>query len=158
MTATEPTAIHDTFVIERSYPQSPDRVFAAFANPDRKRRWYAEGDHEILEFKMDFRIGGSDRLHYRFNAGHPIAGSEIVNESSYADIVPGKRIIMTSRMSRDGKPITITLLTLEFLPSETGTDLLLTNQGTFTGWPQGAAMIQQGWKGLVERLAKELAQ
>src|ERR1700751_5458899 len=158
MTATEPSTIHSTFVIERSYPQSPNRVYSAFAQPARKRRWYAEGDHEIQEFEMEFRVGGSERLRYRFKEGHPIAGSEIANESTYQDIVPEKHIVMAQKMSLNGKPITIALLTFEFLPSETGTDLVLTNQGTFIDWPEGAKMIEQGWRALVDRLGKELAQ
>ena len=158
MTATEPSTIHSTFVIERSYPQSQDRVYSAFAQPARKRRWYAEGDHEIQEFEMEFRVGGSERLRYRFKEGHPIAGSEIANESTYQDIVPEKHIVMAQKMSLNGKPITIALLTFEFLPSENGTDLVLTNQGTFIDWPEGAKMIEQGWRALVDRLGKELAQ
>jgi uncharacterized protein YndB with AHSA1/START domain len=157
MTAAEPTTIHDTFVVERNYPQSPERVFGAFAQLERKRRWYAEGGHEIKEFAMDFRIGGSERFHYRFKEGHPIAGSEIVNESGYYDIVPNQRIVVTSKMSLNGKPISVTLVTLEFLPSGTGTDLLLTNQGTYVDWPEGAKMLEHGWTGLFERLGKELA-
>ena len=39
----EPSVTHATFVIERSYPKAPGRVFAAFADPDKKRRWFAEG-------------------------------------------------------------------------------------------------------------------
>ena len=35
---------HSTFVIERSYPTTPERVFAAFADPAKKRRWLAEGE------------------------------------------------------------------------------------------------------------------
>ena len=39
MTAqTAASAVHNTFVVERSYSQSPERVFAAFAQPARKRR------------------------------------------------------------------------------------------------------------------------
>ena len=89
----ERSVIHSSFVVERSYPQPPERVFAAFAQPARKRRWYAEGDHEIQEFEMEFRVGGGERLRYRFKEGHPIAGSEISNESTYQDIAAESRIL-----------------------------------------------------------------
>ena len=151
----EPSVTHSTFAVERSYPQPPDRVFAAFAQPARKRRWYAEGDHEIQEFEMEFRVGGSERFRYRFKEGHPIAGSEITNESAYQDIVPEKRIVITSKMSLNGKAISIALVTLEFLSSGAGTDLVLTNQGTFVDWPEGAQMIEQGWRSLLDRLRTE---
>ena len=42
-----------TFVIERSYPATPERVFGAFADPTRKRRWFVEGDgHEVEHYEM----------------------------------------------------------------------------------------------------------
>jgi len=157
MTATEPSTIHNTFVIERKFPQLPKRVFSAFAQPALKRRWYAEGDHEIQEFRMDFRVGGSEQFRYRFKEGHPIAGSVIANESVFQDIEDDKRIVMTSRMSLNGKPIVVMLATFEFVPSETGTDLILTHQGAYIDWPDGVKMIEMGWRGLIERLAKELA-
>jgi uncharacterized protein YndB with AHSA1/START domain len=157
MNATETGTIHSTFVIERNFPWSPSRVFAGFSQPALKRRWYAEGDHEIEDFAMDFRVGGSESLRYLFREGHPIAGSEIANESAYQDIVEEKRIVMTSRMSLNGKPIAVMIATFEFVPAEDGTDLILSHQGTYIDWPDGAKMIEMGWRGLVERLLKELA-
>ncbi len=150
------TAIHSTFVIERSYPQSPERVYAAFAQPARKRRWYAEGDHEIQEFEMEFRVGGTERFRYRFTEGHPIAGSEIANESTYQDIAPENRIVTTTRMSLNRKPILVAVLTLEFVRSEAGSNLVLTNQGTYIEWPDGPAMLEHGWRTLFDRLEKDL--
>src|SRR5579863_10247486 len=111
------STIHSTFVVERNYPQPPERVFAAFSQPARKRRWYAEGDHEIQEFEMEFKVGGAERFHYRFKEGHPIAGSEIANESTYQDITPENRIVSTTRMSLNGKPILVAVVTIEFVPS-----------------------------------------
>jgi uncharacterized protein YndB with AHSA1/START domain len=151
------TVVHSTFVIERNYPQPPERVFGAFAQPARKRRWYAEGDHEIQEFEMEFRVGGSERFSYRFKEGHPIAGSAIANESTYQDIVADKRIVTTTRMSLNGKPILVAVLTIEFVASSSGTNLVFTNQGTFIDWPDGPGMIEHGWRALFDRLGKDLA-
>lgn len=158
MTATETGTIHNTFVIERNFAQSASRVFSAFAQPALKRRWYAEGDHEIQDFHMDFRLGGIERFRYRFKEGHPIAGSEIANESVYHDIVEEKRIVMTTRMALNGKPILVMITTFDFLPANQGTDLILTHQGTYIDWPDGVKMIEAGWKHLVGRLQETLAQ
>jgi uncharacterized protein YndB with AHSA1/START domain len=158
MTATESKPIHSTFVIERNFPQRPARVFSAFAQPALKRRWYAEGDHEILDFHMDFRLGGSERFRYRFKQGHSIAGSEIANESTYQDILEEKRLVMTTRMSLNSKPILVMISTFEFVPAEQGTDVILTHQGTYIDWPEGVKMIEAGWNGLIDRLQKDLAQ
>ena len=153
----EPNVNHSTFVVERAYPQSPARVFASFAQAGRKRRWYAEGEHEIQEYDLDFRVGGAEHFRYRFKEGHPIAGSEINNESMYQDIVPEQRIVFTQKMSLNGKQVSVAVITLEFLPAGEGTDLVLTNQGTYVGWPDGAKMVEMGWNGLLDRLRGDVA-
>ncbi len=149
--------IHNTFVVERSYPQPPERVWAAFAQPNRKRRWYAEGNHEICEFEMEFKEGGSERFRYRFKAGHPLAGMEIANRTNYEVILPDQRIVTSSTMLLDGKPVSVSLITFEFAPSDTGTNLICTHQGVFFEGSGGPEMREAGWRSLFERLAKEMA-
>ena len=41
---TEPSVIHDTFAIERTYPAPASRVFAAFATKEAKDAWGDTGD------------------------------------------------------------------------------------------------------------------
>ncbi len=103
---------------------------------------------------MDFRLGGSEQFRYRFKEGHPIAGSEIANESTYQDISEEKRIVMTTRMSLNGKPIVVTIATFEFVPAEKGTNVILTHQGTYIDWPDGVKMIEAGWNGTYGSAAK----
>ena len=153
----EPNVNHSTFVVERTYLQSPARVFGSFAEAGRKRRWYAEGDHEIQEYDLDFRVGGAERFRYRFKEGHPIAGSEIDNESIYQDIVPEQRIVLTQKMSLNGNPVSVAVITLEFLAAAGGTELVLTNQGTYVDWPEGAKMVEMGWNSLLDRLRGDVA-
>ena len=82
----------------------------------------------------------------------------IANESVYQDIEADKRIVMTTKMSLNGKTIVVMLATFEFVPAEKGTDVILTHQGAYIDWPDGVRMIEVGWNGLIDRLHKELAQ
>jgi uncharacterized protein YndB with AHSA1/START domain len=151
------SVIHSTFVLERSYPTAPERVFAAFADPAKKRRWFLEGgNNEVLEFEMDFRVGGSERARILYKEG-PIQGMTISNDIRYQDIVPNSRVVNTYNMTLGDKRISVSLVTLELAPTETGTDLILTHQGAYFEGADGPQMREQGWRHLLERLAKELA-
>jgi uncharacterized protein YndB with AHSA1/START domain len=64
---TERSVIHDTFVIERTYPAGPSRVFAAFASREAKDAWADTGDIAVAEpatgpAEFDFRVGGHERF------------------------------------------------------------------------------------------------
>ncbi len=151
------SVIHSTFVIERSYPTAAEQVFAAFADPAKKRRWFLEGGkNEVLEFEMDFRVGGSERARILHREG-PIQGMTISNDIRYQDIVPNSRIVAAYAMTLGDKRISASLVTFELLPTDTGTDLILTHQGAYFEGADGPQMREEGWRHLLERLAKELA-
>ena len=87
---TDRAVIHSTFSLERVYQASPDRVFAAWADPAAKARWFSpNGPH-----KLDFRVGGQEVNHARSPGGQDISF-----ESHYHDIVADKRIAYTSTLS-----------------------------------------------------------
>jgi uncharacterized protein YndB with AHSA1/START domain len=152
------SVIHNTFSIERSYPSSPGRVFSAFAEAAKKRRWFADGEsHQVEEFEMDFRVGGSERLRYRFKEGTPFKGVVVTSEGSYQDIVPDRRIVTASAMALGDARISASLVTVELLPTGKGTDLICTHQGAFFEGSDGAQIRETGWRKLLEQLAAELA-
>jgi uncharacterized protein YndB with AHSA1/START domain len=156
----EQSVIHSTFVIERSYPVAPEKVFAAFSDPAKKRRWYAGGErgetHHVEEFEMDFRVGGKESTRYRMNESTPFPGTILANVGNYHEIAPNRRIINASTMSLGERPISVSLVTFEFLKTEKGTDLIFTHQGVFFEMSGGEEMRKQGWQKLFDQLAKEL--
>ena len=148
-----PSVIHSTFVIEHTYPVAPERAFAAFADPEQKRRWFTAGDHHKVEhYELDFRVGGKERACLRFNEGTPIAGKLCVNDIGYLDIVPDSRIVFASAMVIGDKCVSASLATVEFLPSAGGTDVVFTHQGVFFEGSGGPEMREAGWRKLLSRL------
>jgi uncharacterized protein YndB with AHSA1/START domain len=156
----QPSAVHDTFILERHFPKTPDKVFAALSTLAQRRRWFAEGDnHEVEQFHSDFRIGGFETLRCRFKADAPapVAGRRLTNEGIFQDIVPDRRIIMAHVMSLDDTRISASLVTVELLAGENGTDLILTHQGTFLEGSGGPRMREVGWQTLLNKLASEVS-
>jgi uncharacterized protein YndB with AHSA1/START domain len=153
-----PPVVHNTFVIERDYPAAPARVFAAFADPARKRRWYAENaNHEIETFEMDFRIGGAERTRYRFGDKTPFPGAILASDGRLEDMAPDRRLVFSSSMTLGDHRISTTLVTIELRPEGDGTRLVCTHQGVFYEGSGGPQMREDGWRVLFDRLAGEVA-
>ena len=149
---TERSITHATFVIERDYDAAPARVFAAFADPAAKRRWFAEGEGwEIDSFDVDFRVGGYERSRFRYQGG-PL----IRNDTVYQDIVPDRRIIIAYTMVVGETPISASLATVELAPSGAGTRLKFTEQGAYLDGHDDVAGREHGTRGLLDKLDEEL--
>ena len=151
-------AVHDTFVITRSYPVAPSRAFRAFSDPALKRRWFTDGKSQNTEvFEMDFRVGGADRQVYRMTEATPFPGVGLTNEGAYQDIIPDRRIVLASTMTLGERRISSALVTFEFLPTAQGVDILCTHQAAFYEGADGPQMRQEGWNKLFDALGANLA-
>jgi len=145
---TERSVTHATFVIERTYPASPARVFAAWSSRDAKTRWFqGPAEWERSEHELDFRVGGRERV-----SGGPKGGPVHHFEARYQDIVPNQRIISSYDMRFDDKRISVSLATVEFKPAGTGTRLIYTEQGAFLDGYDDAGSREHGTRGLLDKL------
>ncbi|HTF89219.1 MAG TPA: SRPBCC family protein [Planctomycetota bacterium] len=159
MSTQDLSTVHHTFVVERSYPQSRARVFAALSTAASVRRWYVEGPKRKVEsFEMDFRVGGAERSVLTYTGGTPMDGVTFVNEGHYLDIVSMERVVMASAMTAGERRISASLLTFELVDQGNGgTALVFTHQGVFFEGGDGPQMREAGWCTLLDRLAAHLA-
>jgi uncharacterized protein YndB with AHSA1/START domain len=149
---TLPDAIHGTFVIERKYPHSPKKVFAAFTDKAKKRRWQVEGEGFSIEsFEMDFREGGREFSSFRY-----LGGPLITMDAMYQDIVADRRIVFVYSMAMEEKRMSTSLTTIELIPEGAGTLVKFTEQDAYLDGNDGRKDREEGTRGLLEMLAKEL--
>lgn len=148
----ERTTRHDTFTIERLYDASAARVFAAWSDPVRKRRWFVEGDGFTIDaYELDFREGGLERTRFRFGDGPPMT-----NDAYFHDIVPERRIVCSYAMTAAGKRFSVSLATLELEARGARTLLRYTEQAAFFDGLDHVDSRRQGCVELLEKLAGEL--
>jgi hypothetical protein len=61
-------------------------------------------------------------------------------------------------MSLDGRPFSVSLATIELIPAQADTDLILTHQGSYFQGADGPEMRKDGWEHLMNKLVKELGE
>ena len=147
------TTQHATFTVERLYDAPVALTYSAWANPQRKARWFAgtpgEWDMEIREF--DFRVGGRERLRGRWKNG---TVSDF--QATYYDIVPEQRIMWVYDMYIDTRRISVSLATAHFKAEDGKTRLTFTEQGAFLDGYDDAGSRERGTRVLLERVAEAL--
>ena len=142
------SAHHATFVIERDYAASPARVFAAWAEPKARARWFVGPDEwEKSDHKLDFRVGGRESV-----SGGPSRGPVHVFNAVYQDIVPNERIVYTYDTHLDKWRISVSLATVELKLAKNGTRMIFTEQAVFLDGIDGPAAREQVTRDLLDNL------
>ncbi|MGA9852410.1 MAG: SRPBCC family protein [Gammaproteobacteria bacterium] len=144
---------HTTFVIERIYDATPTQVFAAWATPEAKARWFGgtAGKWKELERAFDFRVGGRERLKgvWENETPHDF-------DACYQDIVADQRIVYTYDMHINDKRISVSLSTVELKPAGKATRLTYTEQAVFLDGYDDAGSREHGTRELLDKLEAAL--
>jgi uncharacterized protein YndB with AHSA1/START domain len=149
--AAERSTTHSTFVIERTYDASPQRVFDAWADPAAKAQWFGPSDKP--DYSLDFRVGGLEH----FTAQGP-DGARYTLDAVYQDIVPGRRIIHAYDMHREDVRISVSLAAIEIEAHGDGARLTLTEHGVYLDGHDTPEQREHGTNVMIDALATYLLQ
>jgi len=147
-TVGERSTVHSTFVIERSYDASPERVFDAWSQEAAKAHWFGPPEKPPGTYSLDFRVGGREHL----AIAAPTPADSYRFDGVYLDIVPGRRIVYCYDMHRGEERISVSLATVEIEPDGAGTRLTLTEQGVFLDELDTPAAREHGTRELMDVL------
>jgi uncharacterized protein YndB with AHSA1/START domain len=148
------TVAHATFHLERRYDAPVARVWRALTDEAAKAKWFAGPPErwELIERRMDVRVGGSERLKGRWEGG-------VVStfDAVYHDVVPNERLVYGYTMHLGDKKISVSLATLQLKAEGGRTTLMVTEQGAFLDGYDDAGSREQGTGHLLDALGASLA-
>lgn len=132
---------HVTFAIERNYNASPERVFAAWADPAVKFQWFPKAE------EFDFRVGGRE-----ISRGGPSGGPIHTFDACYQEIVQNNRIVYTYTLDTGENRTSVSVTTVEIKPGDSGTQLIYTEQGAFFDGHDTPEQREHGTKYMLDKL------
>ena len=138
---------HSTFVIERQFAAPVARVFAAWSDPEKKRRWSScHADWRELEYRLEFRVEGAEvsRVMRPDGVIHAVKGR-------FLDIVPAERIVYVYDMTVGGACISVSLVTVVLAAAGAKTNMTFTEQVAFL---DGHADVEERREGTEVGLAR----
>jgi uncharacterized protein YndB with AHSA1/START domain len=139
-----------TLKLERLIAAPPERVFAAWTQPELLNQWSSPPGISIEGGDLDLRVGGVWRVVMRAEDG-----STREAFGTYREIVPPTRLVYTHAWHVGGGTTPVTALTVEFRREGTSTRLLLTQTGFES--PESRDGHRIGWSSSIDNLDKLFA-
>ncbi len=144
------TPMANTLRVVRTVAASPERVFAAWTKREQVALWTCPDPSASVNVEIDLRVGG----HYSI-CMH-VEGGPFTAHGKYREVDPPRRLAYTWGWKEEAHAMKVeTLVTVEFVPVEGGTEIRLTHEG----FPAAAdrAGHEEGWTICVGRLAEMVA-
>ena len=147
---------HGQFTLERTYPATAERVYAAWSELGAKSHWFTgpEGWRELRR-EIDFRVGGQEILQGRFGNDRTT-----LYTARFHALAPAQRMVFVYDMHLSEVHHSTSLATVELVPASGGTLLRFTEQVAFldgTDGREGTASRERGTAVHLDRLSRYLA-
>lgn len=138
-------AAKPSLTLQRHYPVAPEKVWRAWTDAEALKRWWGPGPGEPVSLaELDVRVGGRFRIVFGGPDGkmHECAGV-------YQEVVPNRKLVFTWCWPNT-TPERISVVTIEFRGSPTGTDLVFNHAQLFD--EKARDDHQRGWTSVLEKL------
>ena len=142
-------AVKPSLTVKRRFNAAPDKVFAAWTDPEKVKRWMGPGEVKVLSAESDLRSGGRYRWLMQAPDGeqHDVSGV-------YREVIANEKLVFT--WAWKSTPERESLVTVTFKPDGAGTLMTLTHEQFFD--EDARDRHQYGWNGAMEKLEKYFAQ
>ena len=131
--------------VTRRFGASAERVFDAFLDPDRARRFmFATPTGQVVRAEVDARVGG------RYTFTDRRDGEDVEHVGEYLVIDRPRRLVFSFSVAKhtaDADRVSI-----DIVPLETGCELTLTHEMK-PEWAEYAGRTEQGWADILAGLA-----
>lgn len=91
-----------------------------------------------------------------YSSGGPPEGPVFTFDACYQEIVPEERIVYSYTLDSDDKRISVSITTVELIPTEDGTKLVFTEQGAFLDGYDTPEVREHGTNEMLNALGKTL--
>jgi uncharacterized protein YndB with AHSA1/START domain len=142
-----PESRMETLVVRKTILASPERLFAAWTEPEQLRRWWGPEGVVCMAAEVELRPGG----HYRIGNQHPDQKLLwIVGE--FEVVEPPRRLTYTWRL--EGISETAERVTVRFEAQGEATEVIVTHERIPSR--ELRDQHQHGWQGCLDGLAEYL--
>lgn len=140
-------ATKPSLAIKRRFNAPPEKVFSAWTDPEKVKRWMGPGEVKTLRVESDLRTGG----HYRWLMQSPDGEQHDVS-GVYREVIPNEKLVFTWAWKT--MPERESLVTVTFRKDGSGTIMTLTHEQFFD--EDARDRHQHGWNGAMEKLDRYL--
>ncbi len=142
------SASKPSLTLKRRLKAAPAKVFSAWTEPEKIKRWFGPGAVQCTHAEFDLRVGGR----YMIAATSPDGEKHQVG-GTIREVVANEKLVYT--WAWHSTPERESLVTVEFKPDGDGTLLTLRHQRFVD--EEARDRHQHGWNGALEKLDKFLA-
>jgi len=138
-----------SLTIKRRLNAPPEKVYAAWTNPQKMTRWFGPANARIgsVQADIDARIGGRFRISFSTDDEYYEAGGV------YREVVPNQKLVFS--WAWHSTPERESQVTISLKPDGDGTLLTLHHEQFFDSAARDGH--ERGWTGMLDNLEKYIA-